>query len=105
MAKFKEILFKRNEVQEHNPDKLTVTFERVREVKEVTMTQAEADMLNAGKTTSPGNAEFTLLLKEGDNDPETIVNTVQKSGGIRKVEEKSWSVTGLNRGRKIKSKL
>jgi hypothetical protein len=86
MEKFKEILFNRIETQ--GADSLTVEFQRVREIKQVSMTQAEADILNAGRAESPGNTSFTLFLKDGDSDPEAIVHKIQKSGEATPIDSK-----------------
>ena len=77
--KFTEVEFKRIVTRDPDDDqKITVSFERIRVVKEnVCLTVAQAAILNAGKTTYAGNIEFTLLLKEGEADPAPQVLEVQ----------------------------
>ena len=77
---FKEVKFKRLVTRDPSDDqKITVSFERIRVVKEnVCLTVAQAATLNAGKTTYAGNIEFTLLLKEGEADPAPQVLALEK---------------------------
>lgn len=71
-------------VETKQPDEsIVVSFQRVRIIKEMKITPAEVDMLNAGKLTSPGNIQFTYILKPGEDDPEPITLASSKPA-IRK---------------------
>lgn len=66
---YTEVHFKRVETRLSDTS-LKVSFERTKTGKIVNVTEEQANILNAGKTTHPGNTLFSLLLKEGDKDPE-----------------------------------
>lgn len=85
---FQEVLFNRIETKEtgatKEESKLTVSFERVKVMKQVRITDDQAKILNAGRSEHPGNTSFTLFLKDGDSDPQPIVKTMEKAKRPRK---------------------
>jgi hypothetical protein len=91
--KFTEILFRRIEARDgENDQRITVSFERLRIIKQVSCTEAQAEILNAGKL---ANQEFTLLLKEGEADPQPQFLTVQKADKADRTDVKFYGKTRL----------
>jgi hypothetical protein len=81
-TKYQEVVFQRN-VNRNSPDQITVSFERIKTIKQVACTEHQAAAFNAGKLTYP-NQEFTLLLKDNEPDPEPQIIKYQiarKGGG------------------------
>jgi hypothetical protein len=96
--KFQEVLFTRIETLDPGNSKeentLTISFQRERIIKEVNISQEQADMLNAGRADYPGNTSFTLFIKDGDPDPEPIVKTYKTSGQSTPVDDQGNLITG-----------
>lgn len=73
----------------------TVSFTRTSTPpKQRNITEQEAQMLNAGKLTSPGNIRFTYLLKEDEADPQpqTLQTSISSGPGASeaRVSEKTY---------------
>jgi len=98
--KYQERKFRRIETPESDT-KLTVSFERIAILKEVDMTESEANILNAGRAEMHGNAEFTLFLKESDPDPLPITEEVKKAGPGPLPEGAFGNIFNTSEGQKI----
>ena len=93
---YHEVLFERRE--ERQDDKtVLVTFDRIRTIRSVNVTEQERSFINAGKLTSPGNISFTLLMAEGEQDPEPQTLTYSKSGPGTGID-KSGAIDGYTGG-------
>jgi len=70
-TKYREILFQRI-VTQNSPDQSTISFEPLKQIKQVACSEKDAAAFNAGKLNYP-NPTFTLLLQDTDPDPGPII--------------------------------
>lgn len=75
-TKYQEVVFQRT-VTRNSPDEITVSFERIKTIKQIACTPEQAAAFNAGKLNYP-NPRVTLLLKDTDPDPQPRVLNTQK---------------------------
>ena len=72
---------------------LVISFEKVNKTKEVKISEDEAEILNRGLTENPGNTEFLIYLKPGEEIPEVkkALNAEEVKSRKREAEEeKEW---------------